>query len=101
MRHFYGLTDSRPLSTRFKLYTNNIRFIFLGSKFFKNSRPIGSIEFAAIYRILTRLRPLELFVYNKFRVREYSNHIAAILKDIVPRKIDNPPAIQSLDNQDD
>ncbi|KAJ6076657.1 hypothetical protein N7499_008638 [Penicillium canescens] len=117
MRHFYGLTDSRPLGvgqsplkgrfdtselwTRFKLCANNIGFIFPGSKFLKNSRPTGSIEFAAIHGILTRLRPPELFVYDEFRVRECSNHIAAILRDMVPRKIDNPPAIQSLDNQED
>ncbi|KAJ6118733.1 hypothetical protein N7471_013353 [Penicillium samsonianum] len=117
MRHFYGLTDSRPLGVgqsrlkarfdnselwkRFKLCANNVGFVFPGSKSSKRAHPTGSIEFAAIHGILTRLRPPELFVYDEAKVRECSNHIATILRDMVPRKIDNPPAIQSLDYQDD
>lgn len=105
MRHFYGLTESRPLGagqystktildtsklwTRYELCAKNVRFIFPGSKFVATSSLTRSIEFTAIYRILTWLRPLELFVYDESRVREYRNYITAIIKDMILRKINS------------
>ncbi|KAJ5800693.1 uncharacterized protein N7518_002761 [Penicillium psychrosexuale] len=51
----------------------NVGFVLPGPNGSTNSRLTTSVEFVAIYRLLTRLRPPDLFVYDEARLAECSN----------------------------
>jgi hypothetical protein len=111
MRHFYGLTDARPLGRstplekpifdrselwkRFKNCAKEIGFTIPG---LNKSRPAGSLESIAIHDLLARLRPPELFTYDSSTLSEWSTRIAAMLVEMTPRKVINQKPIHSWDN---
>lgn len=117
MRHFFGLTNIQPLALgqtsykqrfdaseiwrRFKLCAAMVGFVLSGSKSSQSSRLASSIEFTAIHRLLTRLRPPELFTYDEASMTECSNHVASLLLAMTPRKLGNIAASQSWDRIED
>jgi hypothetical protein len=114
MRHFFGLTDSRPLGftqspcpqrydrselwRRFKLLAGQLGFSLPGCK---SAQPASSPEFVAIHTLLTRLRPPELFLSDNSTLTEWSNHVASLLLEINPRNIPDTVPVQSWDKVED
>lgn len=98
MRHFYGLSDSPPLGhnryartgqlpdsqslwMQFKELTRTVGFILPGSRV--SIRPVHfSPEFAAIYNLLTRLRPPRDFEYDPSVLIQCSNQVVGVLQNI-------------------
>ena len=114
MRHFYGLTDFRPLGSTQSSYSHRFdrselwtRFKNLAEKVgftlpnLKNSRSVNSTEFDAVHALLCRLRPPELFAYDESTIAQWSNRVAAFLMDISPRTITGIPGIQSWDTAEE
>ncbi|EKV13717.1 hypothetical protein PDIG_36280 [Penicillium digitatum PHI26] len=108
MRHFFGLTNVRPLALsshrskfetselwrRFKSCARAIGFVLPGSNWPKdrNQGPFPSgytLECAAIHQLITRLRPPELFSCDQAKFSETSGQIISLLSTITARKLSN------------
>ncbi|KAB8256794.1 hypothetical protein BDV32DRAFT_152947 [Aspergillus pseudonomiae] len=98
MRHFYGLSDVRPLGhsryskprqipdhqelwISFKTLVRKIGFVLPGN-IIQSSLPERSPEFQAIHSLLTRLRPPALFEYEQSVLSEWSKRVADVLLQI-------------------
>ncbi|RJE24472.1 hypothetical protein PHISCL_03164 [Aspergillus sclerotialis] len=102
MRHFYGLSDAHPLGhnrflrprqvadsqelwMRFKALSRAIGFVLPGIR--APNRPSqNNPEFAAIYNLLTRLRPPTQFEYDPTIFAQCSNQVVEVLMKVKQRK---------------
>ena len=114
MRHFFGLTNSRPLGfnkspclnqldqpelwRQFRILATKVGFALPG---LKNAHSGPTPEFVAIRKLLTSLRPPELFLYEESTISECSSQIASILAKMTPRSITSITPVQSWDTVED
>jgi hypothetical protein len=114
MRHFFGLTNSRPLGLKnlscpsqfdrselwrqFGILATKVGFAIPA---LKNARSGSTTEFVAIRTLLTRLRPPELFSYEESTINECSSQLASILGKMSPRSITSVTPVQSWDKVED
>ncbi|KAH8424209.1 uncharacterized protein LDX57_001966 [Aspergillus melleus] len=116
MRHFYGLSDAPPLGhnrysplgqvpdsqnlwIQFKELTRTVGLILPGSRI--STRPAQyNPEFAAIYNLLTRLRPPRDFEYDPSIITQCSTQVAGVLQNIKQRRIPQQCPALAIDVQE-